>query len=496
MRRAAGMLLHISSLPQAYGIGTFGSEAYAFGEVLRQAGMGYWQLLPLGPTGYGDSPYQSFSAFAINPYFIDLQTLCDQGLLTGEELAGTDFGRDPFRVDYGALYEGRFAILEKAFCRFSQRGGEEREKAEAFYRKEKHWLEDYALFMAIKEAREGKPWYQWEEPLRRREPEALEDARRSLSRQIGFWRFLQYQAFSQWERLKAYINGLGICFIGDLPFYAAHDSADVWANAAAGLFRFTGDLEPAFVAGCPPDYFSAEGQYWGNPVYDWESLRERDYGWWLERMGKALELYDMVRIDHFRGLESYWEIPRQAPGAAWGHWSPGPGMELMEKIRKRFGGERLIAEDLGLLTPSCREFIKKSGCPGMRVLSFAFDSDAKNEHLPHHYEKQTVAYTATHDNDTIIGWWEGASPHQRQMARRYLGLTRQEGINRGMIRGVWSSCAGLAIAPLQDVLGVGREGRMNFPSRPEGNWQWRFKKEQINQEWISWLGELNRIYDR
>lgn len=485
--------MHISSLPQPHGIGTFGSQARAFADLLCRAGQKYWQILPLGPAGYGDSPYQSFSSFALNPYFIDPDQLVEEGLLKKEEAEAADFGADPARVDYGALYLCRFSLLKKAFSRGS---GILAEEAGRFFDEESWWLEDYALFMSLKDWYGGKPWHRWEEGIRRRQPRSLAEWKSRLEKETEFWKFTQFLAFRQWRALKDYVNQRGICIIGDLPIYAAEDSVDVWVNASAGIFKFTEDLTPAFVAGCPPDYFSRDGQYWGNPVFDWEKMQETDFLWWKQRLAGALRLYDFLRIDHFRGFESYWEIPWGAPTAAFGHWSLGPGMAFVRMVNETFGPDKMIAENLGTLTDAFRSFLKETGYPGMRVLSFAFDSDQNNEHLPHNYEKNGIVYTGTHDNDTIMGWWAAAAPEKRDRARRYLGLHAAEGINRGMIRGIWSSCADVAIAPMQDILGLGSRARMNTPSQPAGNWRWRMKKEQINEEWILWLKELTELYGR
>lgn len=493
MERASGILMHISSLPTRYGIGTFGFEAYEFARNLQAAGQRYWQILPLGPTGYGDSPYQSFSTFALNPYFIDLDTLAEEGLLELSEYEHVDFGVREDRVDYGKLYTNRFPLLRKAW----ERGRERlRDEFTVFRQQEGWWLEDYALFMSIKEQKGGRPWQEWEGDIRGREAAALERYGEELAQEIEYWCFLQFLAYRKWLHLKEYINSLGIQIIGDLPIYTAMDSVDTWVNGKSGIFKFDENLTPAFVAGCPPDYFSQDGQYWGNPVFDWAKLKETGYDWWLKRIENALRIYDVLRIDHFRGFESYWEIPYGAPTAASGSWVKGPGMDFIRAVNAAFGGDKIIAEDLGTLTEECRAFLRESGYPGMKVLEFAFDSNEQNDYLPHNYEKNAIVYTGTHDNDTIIGWWNAADERDKKEAADYLGLQREKGINRGFIRGAWSSAANLAIAPMQDLLGLESEARMNIPSVPGGNWAWRMKKEQMNPELLCWLRELTRLYGR
>lgn len=493
MKRASGVLMHISSLPEKYGIGTFGLEAYEFARALQRAGQKYWQILPLGPTGYGDSPYQSFSTFALNPYFIDLDTLAEEGLLQRSEYENLDFGNRSDQVDYYKLYVHRFPVLRKAW----ERGRTLlREEFEVFRKEEGWWLEDYGLFMAIKEHLGGKPWQDWEEDIRRREEQALRRYRETLSDEIEYWCFLQFLAYRKWLHLKGYINSLGIQVIGDLPIYTALDSVDTWVNSKTGIFKFDENLVPTHVAGCPPDYFSADGQYWGNPVFDWARLKETGYDWWLKRIGNALRIYDVLRIDHFRGFESYWEIPYGAPTAASGYWVKGPEMDFIHAVNGAFGADKIVAEDLGTLTEECKAFLKESGYPGMKVLEFAFDSNEQNDYLPHNYEKNAIVYTGTHDNDTIVGWWNSAEEADKKEATAYLGLRIEEGINRGFMKGAWSSAANLAIAPMQDLLGLGSEARMNIPSVAGGNWTWRMKKEQMNPELLDWLRELTRLYGR
>ncbi len=488
--RASGILMPIFSLSSPYGIGTLGKEAYAFVDFLAKAGQSYWQVLPLGPTSYGDSPYQSFSSFAGNPYFVDLNTLKESGLLTAEEIAACDFGDDPECIDYGKLYENRLPLLKKAFDRFVPN-----KDYHAFCAENAWWLDDYVLFMALKKAHGDENWSQWEEPLRLREEAALSAARRTYAEELSFYRFVQYEFAVQWTALKDYANAAGIRIIGDIPIYVAYDSADVWADPVQ--FQLDKRLRPELVAGVPPDAFCEDGQLWGNPLYDWTYMRRDDYGWWKRRLQYALKLYDMVRIDHFRGFESYFAVPYGELTAKNGHWIKGPGMELFEALKTALGGELpIIAEDLGFLTPAVRELLADSGFPGMKVLQFAFDSREDSDYLPHNYGRNCVVYTGTHDNDTILGWTKTADEDDVQMARQYLHVDDEEGFNWSMMRAALMSVADTAILMMQDIIGLGSEARINTPATLGNNWQWRIGAGCINDWLANIVRENTALYGR
>ncbi|MFG6372811.1 MAG: 4-alpha-glucanotransferase [Oscillospiraceae bacterium] len=467
--RRAGILMPISSLPSPYGIGTMGAEARAFVDFLAEGGQSCWQLLPIGPTGFGDSPYQSFSSFAGNPYFIDLDMLAGEGLLERAEYEGLSWGDDPARVDYGLLYQTRYPVLRKACRRLLEQG---REDFFRFCAAEEDWLEDYALFMALKDKHGGVSWFDWEPELRLREPAALNKAKKELAVECAFWKAVQYLFFRQWKALKDYANLKGVSLLGDLPIYAAGDSADVWADQ--DQFQLDKEGRPTEVAGCPPDSFSADGQLWGNPLFDWEGMKKDGYSWWLRRIAFQFRLYDTLRIDHFRGFDSYYAIPYGETTAKNGRWRPGPGIEFFRRVNETLGEKDIIAEDLGFLTPSVRQLLKDSGYPGMKILEFAFDSrDGGNDYLPHCYTSHCVVYTGTHDNDTIMGWVATAPKEDVAFARDYLRLTEEEGYHWGMMRAAWASVAELAVMQFQDLLGLDSESRMNIPSTLGTNWQWR-----------------------
>lgn len=470
--RSSGVLLHISSLPSPYGIGTFGRAAYAFVDFLHSAGQRYWQILPVGPTGYGDSPYQSFSSFAGNPYFIDLDLLRKDGLLTRAELAAVNFGENPAAVDFARQYEARFPLLRRAYARFTERlPGEFLE----FCRRQSAWLDSYALFMAIKDENGGAPFEKWSDGLKFRRRGALERAKRRLGLDVGFYKFLQYMFSLQWDALRAYAHEKGISIIGDLPIYVSRDSSDVWANPRE--FLLDENLSPRLVAGCPPDAFSADGQLWGNPIYNWSYQRAHGYDFWCRRMQRQAEFYDVIRIDHFRGFESFYAIEADSPTAARGSWQKGPGTALFRAIRKNIGELRIIAEDLGYITPEVAYLLHACGYPGMKVLQFAFDSREESNYLPHTYaDRNSVVYVGTHDNDTAEGWMQTAAPEDVAYAKRYLGLNRREGYAFGMIRGAAGTIADTAIYTMQDLLGLGSEARMNTPSTASGNWTWRMTR--------------------
>lgn len=486
--------MHISSLPGKYGIGTFGKEAYAFADFLTTAKQKYWQLLPLCPTGFGDSPYQSPSAFALNPYFIDLEQLETQGLLLPEDYRDADFGDDSDHVNYNKVYVNNEAILRRAFARRDLLPAQE---LDDFIEKHQSWLPDYALYMALKKHFGGRPWEEWDDEIRHRTPESLDYYSNRYRDDILYFQFIQYIAYWQWNSLKNYANRQGIAIIGDIPIYVAADSTDTWSNAASGIFQYSRDLTPVCVAGCPPDYFSDDGQYWGNIVYDWKRNKETGYDWWIRRIENALTNFDWVRIDHFRGFESYWQVPYGSPTAAYGSWKPGPGMDFIDALKHALGSVNIIAEDLGTMTEAVKEFVKQSGFPGMRVLGFAFDTPGDNDHLPHNYGKNCVVYTGTHDNDTVQGWFCHADEIQKAFAKKYLKLDETEGLHWGMIRGAMSSTAFLSVVPMQDFLGLGSEARMNTPSTLGGtNWQWRMRAGDASSELAKKIAEMTQLYGR
>ncbi|MEG0771938.1 4-alpha-glucanotransferase [Clostridium sp.] len=491
IKRSSGILMHITSLPSPYGIGTFGKEAYAFVDFLIKAGQKYWQILPLGSTSFGDSPYQSFSAFAGNPYFIDLDLLTKEGILNKEDYITLDFGDNSEKVDYEKIFNNKMAVLRIAFIKSK---GKYEKSIEKFKEEHGHWLEDYALYMAVKEEFQLKSWQQWDEDIKLREINALKKYKKKLKEEIEYWVFLQYLFFKQYCELKQYANSNGIKIIGDIPIYVAEDSADTWANSE--LFLLDEIKKPTVVSGCPPDAFSETGQLWGNPIYNWELLEKQGYKWWIERIRANSKLYDVTRIDHFRGFESYWEIPYGDETAVNGTWVKGPGMKLFTAIKESLGEINIIAEDLGFLTDKVINFRIQSGYPGMKVLQFAFDSREESDYLPHNYDKNCVVYTGTHDNDTVNGWFKNTSKEDVDFAVKYLKLTEEEGYNWGFIRGALSSVGNLAIAQMQDFLGLGEESRMNIPSTLGGNWQWRVKKEALSDELAQKIYEVTKLYGR
>lgn len=476
--RKSGILLPVFSLPSPHGIGTFGKEAFRFVDFLKAAGQRYWQILPLHPTGFGDSPYQCFSAFAGNPYFIDLDILCDEGLLLPEEIEAAALGLDTGCVDYGRQYARRLPLLRRAFSRFVPGAA-----FTAFCAKEGKWLSPYARFMALKAANDGAPWNAWKEKT------AAPD-------EVQFWQFLQYHFFAQWQAVKDYANAAGIEIIGDMPMYVAYDSADVWETPEQFLLDERG--LPLLVAGCPPDAFSADGQLWGNPIYDWAYMARQTpaFSWWGERMAHALRLYDVVRIDHFRGFASYYTVPFGEKTARRGKWCKGPGMTLFDSLRKRCGELPIMAEDLGLLTPEVRALLKETGFPGMKVLQFAFDSREESDYLPHNYDRHCVVYTGTHDNDTVLGWARTAAPADVAFAGRYLHMGDGDSLNWSMMRAAVASVADTAILTMQDILGLSSEGRINTPATDSGNWTWRLDARCLNG-WLSGiLREMTALYGR
>jgi 4-alpha-glucanotransferase len=490
-RRSSGILMHISSLPGPYGIGDFGKGAYDFVDFLECASQKEWQILPLGITGFGDSPYQNFSVFAGNPYFIDLEEFFQKGYLNKEDIALHPLGDNPERVDYGLLYKNKTALLRIAYKRAKK---EINRELEAFYEKEKTWLRDFALFMAIKKAHNDVSWLKWPQEYRNINSRAVLDFERENQDEIYFHIFVQYFFFKQWKALKNYANKKNIRIIGDIPIYVAEDSADLWRHH--GLFKVDENLYPLTVAGCPPDAYSETGQLWGNPVYDWEAMERDGYTWWIDRIRASFEMYDMVRIDHFRGFEAYWEVKYGSSDAVNGKWTKGPGYKFFERIKEELGELPIIAEDLGFLTDEVYELIGKTGFPGMKVLQFAFESGAESEHLPHNYTRNCVVYTGTHDNNTIIGWVKKAGKRELLFARDYLKLSFEEGFNWGFIRGAFSSTADTCIIPMQDYLGLGDEARMNTPSTLGNNWVWRMKEDALTDELAEKIAKLTRIYGR
>ena len=488
--RKSGILMHISSLPNPYGIGSVGKCAYDFVDFLVEAGQAYWQILPLSPTGYGDSPYQSCSTFAGNHYLIDLDMLIAQGLLTWEEAEAVTWSTDETRVDYGCLYNHRTGLLKLAFARFTPD-----EAFDKFVSDNAGWLEDYALFMTLKADFGGRDWQSWPEELKLRRPEALARCREERKEEISFQYFLQYVFFCQWEALRAYANGKGIRIIGDVPIYVPLDSADVWASP--GLFQLDEDCRPRMVAGCPPDSFTADGQLWGNPLYDWDKHKATGYAWWIRRLSAAARMYDVVRLDHFRGFESYWAVPAGDTTAAGGSWKIGPGMDFIRAVQQALPTLDFIAEDLGYVTPEVRKLQEDSGYPGMKVMQFAFDSRETADYLPHTYPVNSVCSSGTHDNFPLAQWLEEAAPEDVAMAKAYLGLNEQEGIIRGIIRGCMGSVSKLCVIQMQDYLELGAFSRMNFPGTlSSNNWTWRAEKGFLTKELTQRIYETTKRYGR
>ena len=488
--RSSGILMHITSLPGASGVGTMGKHAYAFVDFLKKAGQSYWQILPLTPTGYGDSPYQSCSAFAGNHYLIDLEQLVEDGLLQQEEIDCVQWCCEESRVDFGRQYENRLKVLRLAYGRF-----DEKEAFEAFCRENSSWLADFSLFMALKDREKGAPWYMWEEGLKFRRADAIWQARRQLQDEIRFYSFVQYIFYKQWNALKAYANDAGIRIIGDVPIYVPLDSVEVWSDPE--LFCLDASLTPEAVAGCPPDAFSEDGQLWGNPLYRWDVMAQRGYSWWLRRLGAAGELYDVVRLDHFRGFEAYWSVPYGDATARNGHWCKGPGMDFMNAIKKALPDLRLIAEDLGFLTQEVLDLRDASGYPGMKVLQFAFDSREPSDYLPHSYTANSICYTGTHDNMTTRQWFDTAPEDAVAYAREYMRLTEEEGFVWGAIRTAYSSVSDVCIVPVQDFLNLGAAARMNFPGTQTGdNWTWRAPEGCCTDALAEKIRKLARLYGR
>lgn len=499
-QRGCGILMPVSSLASEYGIGCLSKEAYEFVDFLEKSGQGYWQVLPFGPTGFGDSPYQSFSAFAGNPYFIDPVTLKEEGLLTDGDLASfdrqRDFGSDPERVDYGKQYENREKLLLLAFRHFREQGGEETKDYQSFCKESSEWLPDYALFRAYKRKCGGKSWQEWEEPMKLRDSLAMEQEREELSEEIARTTWQQYEFWRQWNRLHAYATAHNVRIIGDLPYYVALDSADAWAHPE--VFEFDEEHAPSRIAGCPPDAFSPTGQLWGNPVYDWKAQEKTGYDWWIQRIRRNLALVDVIRIDHFNGFARYYSVPSDADTAAEGKWEKGPGMSFFRALEKKLGEVPIIAEDLGEITKETETLLEESGCPGMNVLQYAFDWSESSYYLTYRQKPDSVVYTGTHDNKTTRQWIEECSDHDRDFARRFI---HSENTDYGafvwdLIREAYRSPAGLCIIPLQDYLVLGKEARINTPGTQGDNWKWRLKPHFLSEELAGAIRALSALYGR
>ncbi len=504
-KRSSGLLLHPTSLPGRFGIGDLGAEAYRFADFLAASGQTFWQIMPLGPTGYGDSPYSAFSAFAGNTLLVSPERLVERGLLTDEDLADTpSFAAE--RVEYGRVIDFKRALLEKAYANFKR--GEDaklREDYEGFLQYAAAWLDDYALFAALKDKHGGESWHTWDKAVARRDPSALAAAREGLRDEIEAQKFFQYLFFEQWLRLRRYCNERGVRLVGDMPIFVAHNSADVWARPH--LFKLKDDGTPSAVAGVPPDAFSKTGQLWGNPVYDWGRMRAESFRWWVERVRETLKLVDVVRLDHFRGFSAYWEVPAGHETAERGRWVDAPGRDLFHTLRRELGGELpIIAEDLGTITPDVHALRDEFGFPGMRVLQFAFGGDPHDTHLPHNYTKNSVVYTGTHDNDTTAGWFESRAAsgdteddkrlrRERDYALKYLDSDGSE-FHWDFIRAAFASVSEVAIVPVQDVLGLGSDARMNTPASAEGNWAWRLRAGALTDELRDRLKQLTELYAR
>lgn len=504
MTRKSGILMPVFSLPSRFGIGCFDREAYAFIDFLVESGQSCWQVLPFCQTGFGDSPYQSVSSFAGNPYFIDLEQLIEDGLLTWDECNAVFFGSEQERVDYGAMYENRYPLLRKAYERFADGIGDraqngasaQKDEYQAFLGREAYWLRDYALFMAIKQKEQGKSWLEWEPQYAQRDEQALRDAQAELSEEIGFIYFQQYEFLRQWNKLHAYAQKKGIQIIGDIPFYVAMDSAATWAHRE--IFQFDAQGEPIAVAGCAPDAFSKTGQLWGNPLYDWDKLKESGYRWWINRIARNLEFYDVIRIDHFNGFAEYYAVPYGDETAENGTKEKGPGMDFFSALAGALGEIPIIAEDLGTLTPVTEKLLKDSGYPGMKVLQYAFDWTEYSYYLPYNHINNCVVYTGTHDNTTTRAWIEEISDHDRDFARRYI---HSENTDYGtfvwdFIREAYRSVADLCIIPLQDYLVKGKEARINNPGTLGQNWQWRLQPNFLSEELARSIYALTKLYGR
>ena len=505
MDRKCGILLPITSLPSRYGIGCFSKEAFEFVDFLAEAGQTYWQILPLGQTGYGDSPYQSFSTFAGNPYFIDPQELIDAGYISAEAAGQFDFGREPRTVDYEMIYRNRYTLLRKAYANSpfcinpSEKWADDaydddRMQLNHFIGDNLEWLPDYALFSAVKEYFDGDMFTKWPEEIRLRNTAAMDSYRIKLDEEIRFYEFLQFLFAKQWKKLKSYANDKGIKIIGDIPIYVAFDSADTWSHPE--LFELDEKGFPTVVAGVPPDAFSETGQLWGNPIYRWKFHKATGFDWWMQRLEQMFRLYDVVRIDHFRGFDEYWAVPYGHKDAMGGKWCKGPGYALFKAMKERLGDKEIIAEDLGYLTSSVLKLVKRTGYPGMKVLQFAFDGNIENAYLPHNYSNNAVVYTGTHDNDTTRGWYMSSDSEQLERINKYVGISCSQEATWELIRLAMQSVADTAIIPIQDYLDYGSAARINTPSTLGGNWCWRLVPGELTQELADKMREFASIYER
>lgn len=490
--RSAGILMPVSSLPSPYGIGTFGKAAYEFVDFVKECHHSYWQVLPLGPTSFGDSPYQGFSAFAGNPYFVDLDMLIEENLLKRDYVCSFDWGDDPANVAYDKIYNSRFTVLKEAFQNSSHKT---EEAFIEFQRENAYWLPEYALFMACKQHFEGADWGGWDEDIRLREPAALEKYREELAEEIDFYEFIQYKFYEQWDKLKKYANDKGIEIIGDIPIYVAYDSVDVWVNAEE--FLLDEDRRPVLVAGVPPDAFTELGQKWGNPIYDWEKMEKDGFIWWKERMGAMARLYDVIRIDHFLGVVKYYTIPAEDPDAREGEYHKGPGKKLTDAINSVIGDKKIIAEDLGVSIAEAAQLLEDNGYPGMKVLEFAFGGDRANDHLPYNYKTSNlVVYGGTHDNETLMGYFNSRGDWELGYAFDYLDTRDKRRMVDQVFRAAYSSIANLVIFQTQDILKLGNEARMNFPSTQGNNWKWRLRPGQLGQQQINDMRYLASVFGR
>lgn len=501
MERGSGILLHISSLPSPYGIGTVGRAAYEFVDFLVNAGQKYWQILPVSPTGYGDSPYQSYSSFAGNPYFIDFEKLSENGNLNPDVYKSLNWGDEAEFTDYGILFENRFKVLKEAYiadrCNL-------RKELDLFKKNEKYWIDDYALFMALKYYFELKPYTEWDVDVKHRKESVLNDLRLKFAEEIDFWIYVQYRFYEQWNELKIYANKKGIKIIGDIPIYVAQDSADAWAHPE--ILQLDAELQPVFSAGCPPDYFSPDGQMWGNPIYDWNYLKSTNYDWWIRRIKAMYKICDVVRIDHFRAFADYFAIPGGAENAREGIWKFGPGKDFFDVLKNKLEKDDIIsadddlpviAEDLGMIDDCVRNLLKDTRLPGMKVLQFAFSTDMNNEYLPHTYPKNCVAYIGTHDNATLSEWFETANGKEVFAARKYLRLNEKEGAITGVLKALAASPADTVIFTMQDILSLGAKGRMNIPSKSDGNWRWRLTLNWVFfDDTANWIKDITQTYGR
>ncbi len=487
--RKSGILMHISSLPSDYGIGTMGKEAYRFIDFLKNSNQKYWQVLPVNPTSYGDSPYQSPSAFAGNPYFIDPDILIEKGLLKKHEVDNYFFGADERCVNYELLFQNRYPMLRTAYSRF-----EKNEDFYSFCNENSLWLDEFALFMSMKEENHYRSWIYWEEAYKNHDVDTINEAKKRLSHTIDFYKFLQYEFFLEWSDMKKYANDNGIEIIGDMPIYVALDSAEVWSMPH--LFQMNEEHMPINVAGCPPDFFSEKGQFWGNPLYRWDVMERENYNWWIERIKLSQKLFDKMRIDHFRGFESYYSIDFEKADATVGVWEKGPGMKLFNKVKECLGEVNIIAEDLGFLTEEVHDLLRESGYPGMKILQFAFDPHGDSAYLLHNHIPKSVLYTGTHDNDTTRGWYESLKDEEKQFVNDYLRIKDKSEVSNALICTALSSVCEMAIIPIQDYLDLGGEARMNIPSTLGGNWQFRIKKDDINKKLEEKIAKMTKTYRR